>query len=94
LAITSQTAGATIRILRKREDDMRKALLIIGIIALVLGHLSVLVSLVCRLAYYGTLDGSSSMYASLRFDMKLYMALGIILLAGGTACLIIRLFVK
>ena len=73
---------------------MRKALLIIGIIVLVLGNLSVLFSLLCRLAYYGTLDGSSSMYASLRFDMKFFLVLGIILCVAGTACLIIRLFVR
>jgi hypothetical protein len=72
---------------------MRKALLIIGIIVLVLGTLSVLFSILCRIAYNGILDGSSSMYASLRFDMKLFLVLGIILLAGGTVCLIVRRFV-
>ena len=72
---------------------MKKALLIIGIIVLVLGVISLLLSLFFRWAYMGVLDGSQNMYQTLKFRMLAFLTAGILLSVIGAVCLIVRRFV-
>lgn len=75
----------------QREDaDMRKALLITGIITIVLGVFSLLLAWFFRFGYYNTMDGSSDLYESLWTRMIVLFIAGLVLTVIGIVCFIVR----
>ena len=69
---------------------MKKTLLTIGIGLLVLGVLSLLVSLFFRWSYYSVLDGSSELYMRLDRNKTIFLFIGLALAVSGITVLIVR----
>ncbi len=70
--------------------DMKKLLLIAGIVSLSVGVLSLLFAVLSGFGYYHVLDGSSELYASLHRRMIVFGVIGLVLAAVGAVCLIVR----
>ena len=93
---STETAGSSAQIrvnsttYKNRKSGMKKILLIIGIIGIVAGVLSLLLSLFNRFAYYSLLDGSPEMYAGLRHQMIVFLVVGLVLTVAGIVCLVVR----
>lgn len=68
---------------------MKKLFGIIGLIALVSGVLSLLLSLFYRWGYYHLMDGSAHQYTMLRERMLLFLIIGIVLGVAGLICMVI-----
>lgn len=69
---------------------MRKFLLIAGIILIVFFVITLITGILCRVGYYGILDGSPSLYHSLRFRYRLNFILSGIFAVAAVVCFIIR----
>lgn len=69
---------------------MKKTLLTIGVGLLVLGVLSLMVSLFFRWSYYSVLDGSSDLYIRLDRNKTIFLFVGIGLAVSGAVVLLIR----
>ena len=69
---------------------MKKILLISGMISLIAGALSFLLSAFFRHGYYNVLDGSAELYARLSQRMMIFFVIGIILAVVGIASMVIR----
>ena len=69
---------------------MKKLLLIIGVVAIIAGVIALLFSALQRFGYYHLLDGEADMYVAMRWRMIISFVIGIVLVAIGAVCLIIR----
>lgn len=73
---------------------MKKLLLIAGVVIIVAGVIALLFSALQRYGYYHLLDGDADMYIRLHWGMiislVISLVIGIVLVAIGAVCLIIR----
>ena len=69
---------------------MKKLLLIIGVVIVIAGVIALLFSALQRYGYYHLLDGDADMYIGLHWRMIISLVIGIVLVAMGAVCLIIR----
>ena len=69
---------------------MKKLLLIIGVVIIIAGVIALLFSALQRYGYYHLLDGDTDLYIRLHWGMIISFVLGIVLVAIGAGCLIIR----
>ena len=69
---------------------MKNHLLIIGIVVITVGVIALLFSALQRYGYYHLLDGEADMCIGLHGRMIISFVIGIVLVATGAACLIIR----
>ena len=69
---------------------MKKLLLIIGVVIVIAGVIALLFSALQRFGYYHLLDGEADMYIGLHGRMIISFVIGIVLVATGAVCLIIR----
>ena len=69
---------------------MKKGLLIIGIVILIAGVIALLFSALQRFGYYHLLDGEADRYIRLHGRMIISLVIGIVLVAMGAVCLILR----
>lgn len=75
---------------QKLEECMKKVLLIVGIIVVVAGVIALLIGAVNRFMFYHTMDGSGSLYDTLKLRMKISFIIGAVLEIIGAVCLVIR----
>ena len=69
---------------------MKKLLLIIGVVIVIAGVIALLFSALQLYGYYHLLDGDADMYIGLHWRMIISLVIGIVLVAMGAVCLIIR----
>ena len=69
---------------------MKKLLLIAGVVIIIAGVITLLFSALQRFGYYHLLDGEADMYIGLYWRMIISLVIGIVLVAIGAVCLIIR----
>ena len=69
---------------------IKKFLLIIGIVIIIVGVIALLFSALQRFGYYHLLDGDADMYIRLHWGMIISFVIGIVLVAIGAVCLIVR----
>ena len=69
---------------------MKKLLLIAGVVIIIAGVITLLFSALQRFGYYHLLDGEADMYIRLHWRMIISFVIGIVLVAIGAVCLIIR----
>ena len=69
---------------------MKNNLLIIGIVIITVGVIALLFSALQLYGYYHLLDGDADMYIGLHWRMIISLVIGIVLVAMGAVCLIIR----
>ena len=72
------------------EENMKKTLLIIGIVCLVIGALALAFGLFSRFGYYHVLDGSSELYMRLHKRMVIGYIVAAVFAVSGAICLIMR----
>ena len=69
---------------------MKKLLLIIGVVVIIAGVIALLFSALQRYGYYHLLDGDADLYIRLHRGMIVSFVIGIVLVAMGAVCLIVR----
>ncbi len=69
---------------------MKTVWLVVGIVMIAACILSLLFAALNWFGYYHTLDGSSELYAAMHRRMIVFGALGIVLAAVGTVCIVIH----
>ena len=69
---------------------MKTCLLVSGIVCLVAAAFALLFAFLNIYMYYNLLDGSSGQYAKIHKRAVVFLIVGIIAAAAGTACIIIQ----
>ena len=69
---------------------MKKFLLILGIVLSIVGVIALLFSALQRYGYYNLLDGDAELYMGLHRRMNIFFVIGIVLVAFGVGCFVIR----
>ena len=75
---------------RKEGHNMKKMLLIFGIVSIVACIVFLLLFALYMHGYYNIFDGSPELYDRLHRKMIIYLVIGIVFLVIGTVSLIIR----